>query len=365
MKIQSVRVRHLHHEDARLVEDGTTPPLAPGSRGRRQMAVAIGTDEGVTGVAVGYAPPGGLQVVEQALAPALIGQDPTIVGELWAEMMWTVRDFGRGGVALQAVSAVDLALWDLNGRAEDRPLCDMLGRLRSDVVAYGSGGFTSFSEAGLVTELRGFLAEGFRAVKMKVGKGFGTFEDEDLARVGMVREAAGPDVEIYVDANGAYGVEQAIRMAGQFADLGVRLFEEPVPPQDVAALAAVRAGSAIPIAAGEHEYETAGLRRMAEVGAVDVLQPDVLRIGGVSGWLQAASVAAEYDLPLMSHAAQLSSLQLGCATPGFAALEYLRIQEEMDRLWYKEIPRPQGGRLAPFDGRPGLGLDIREELFAD
>lgn len=361
MKIREIRTGILLHPGARLVEDGTTPPLPRGASGRRQLWVEVVTDEGPSGFAIGYAPPGARAVVDQCLGPALIGQDPDIVGELWAEMMWLVRDFGRGGVALQAISTVDVALWDLKGRVEGQPVHALLGTIRPDVVAYASGGFTSYSSAELVSEMRGYVDAGFRAVKMKVGKAFGTCEDEDLTRVAAVADAVGPDVELYVDANGAYGVEQASRISERFASLGVRLFEEPVPPQDVAGLAAVRRSSPVPVATGEHEYEASGLRRLAEAGAADVLQPDVLRIGGVSGWRQAAAVAAEHDLPLMSHAAQLASLQVGCATPGFAAAEHMGIQTELDRLWYREIPEPRAGRWEPSPG-PGLGLELSPGL---
>lgn len=361
MKIQAVHTRVLVHPEARLVEDGTTPPLPHAASGRRQLSVEVVTDEGPSGFAVGYAPPGARAVVDLCLAPALLGQDPTIVGELWAEMMWLVRDFGRGGVALQAISTVDVALWDLKGKVEGRPVHALLGTVRPEVVAYASGGFTSFSTPELVAEMSSFVDAGFRAVKMKVGKAFGTCEDEDVQRVAAVAEVVGPSVELYVDANGAYGVEQAIRMSERFAGHGVRLFEEPVPPQDVTGLAAVRGASAVPIATGEHEYEASGLRRLAEAGAADVLQPDVLRIGGFTGWRQAASVAADHGLPLMSHAAQLASLHAGCATAGFAAAEYMAIQAELDRLWYVSLPEPAGGRWTPLAGG-GLGVELRGEI---
>lgn len=361
MRVDSVRAWHLHHPDAVLVEDGTTPPLSPGAKGRRQLAVEVVTDGGERGLAVGYAPPGARAVVHEVLGPALGGRDPGIVGELWAEMMWAVRDFGRGGVALQAVSAVDLALWDLKARTEDLPLFRLLGAVREEVSAYASGGFTSTPIGDLVSEVRGFVADGFGAVKMKVGTAFGTREAEDLARVAAVRDAIGAGVELYVDANGAYGVEQAIHMAERFAAHDVRLFEEPLPPTDVSGLAAIRRETPIPIAAGEHEYEASGLRRLVEAGAVDVLQPDLLRVGGISGWLQAAAVAAEHDIPILSHAAQLASLHAGCATSGSLATEYLAIQADMDRRWYAEVPEPSAGRWAPFADRPGLGLELRPE----
>jgi len=361
VRIREVHSRYLVHPKARLVEDGTTPPLPRGVAGRRQLCVEILTDEDHVGLAVGYGPPGAKEVVDEALAPVLVGQDPSVVGELWAEMMWVVRDYGRGGVALQALSAVDVALWDLKGRAEGQPVYRLLGEVRPDVIVYGSGGFTSFSAEELVAEMRAFVDAGFGAVKMKVGTSFGTCEEEDVARVEAVREAMGPATELYVDANGAYGVEQAIRMAERFIAHDVRLFEEPVPPNDIGGLAAVRAVSPIPIATGEHEYEAAGLRRLADAGAADVLQPDIFRIGGVTGWRRAAAVAAEHGLPLMSHGAQLASLQVGCATAGFAAAEHMAIQVEMDRLWYPEIPEPVGGRWAPLPDRPGMGLELRPE----
>ena len=262
---------------------------------------------------------------------------------------------------MQAISTVDVALWDLLARIEGLPLHRLLGNLNPEVVVYGSGGFTSCTPDELVAEMIGLVESGFNAVKMKVGKSFGALEDQDLERVRAVAEVIGPSVALYVDANGAYGVEQAIRMSERFADLGVVLFEEPVPAQDLPGLVAVRTKSPIPVATGEHEYEISGLRRLAEAGAADVLQPDALRIGGVTGWRKAAAVASEFGLPLMSHAAQLASLSLGCSTPGFLAAEYMGIQAEMDRMWYQEISEPRDGLWAPADG-PGLGLELRSGI---
>jgi len=118
----------------------------------------------------------------------------------------------------------------------------------------------------------------------------------------------------------------------------------------------------VPVAAGEHEYEASGVGRLVEAGAVDVLQLDVLRIGGVTGWQRAAAVAAEHGVPLMSHAAQLPSLHVGCATRGFAAAEYMNIQAEMDRMWYDELPEPRDGRWSPLRDEPGLGLRLKASL---
>ena len=183
MRIESVRAWHLHHAEALLVEDGTTPPLPPGAKGRRQLAVELRTDEGPRGLAVGYAPPGAREVVDEVLAGVLVGQDPRVVGELWAEMMWAVRDFGRGGVALQAISAADLALWDLKARVEGLPVFRLLGELRPSIIVYGSGGFTSTPVPELEEEMRAFVAAGFGAVKMMVGTGFGTREILDSGRL--------------------------------------------------------------------------------------------------------------------------------------------------------------------------------------
>lgn len=327
----------------------------------RRLAVRVVGDDGSAGVCVGYAPPGALQVLEEVLRPLLLGRDESIIGELSAEMMWAVRAFGRGGVTMAAISAVDVALWDLRARRAGTPLCRLLGAEgpAPDAALYGSGGRLEDRLESVVRELRDFAAAGFEAVMMKVGTSFGTEEQEDLRRVRAVRDSVDLPTALYVCADGAYGIEQAVHMAERFAEVGVALFDQPVPVADVGGLASVRSRSAIRVAGGAGEYEIEGLRRLVDVGAVDVLRPDLLRIGGLTGWLRAVAVAASADLPLMTSGAQLVSLHAACATAACEAVEVSAGQLELDRATYEDVPVPVRGRWAPFADRPGLGVRLR------
>ena len=207
----------------------------------------------------------------------------------WDAMARAVRNNGRQGISAMAISAVDTALWDLKAQLLDISMVDLLGPVRDAIPVYGSGGFTSYSDEQLRRQFSGWVGEGVGAVKMKVGE----HPECDLARVRVARQAAG-EAQLFVDANGAYDRKQAVRKAREFADLGVVWFEEPVSSDDLAGLLLIRNSVPAPveIAAGEYGYEQSYFRRLIEAQAVDVVQADGTRCGGVTGFLKAA--AEEY-----------------------------------------------------------------------
>lgn len=200
-----------------------------------------------------------------------------------------------------AISAVDNALWDLKAKLLGVPLVRLLGRVRESVPAYGSGGFTSCDAARLRSQLGGWAREGFAMVKMKVGRN----PDDDAARVREARSAIGDAAQLFVDANGAYARKQALVLAAAFADCGVGWFEEPVSSDDLAGLHLLRdrTPAGMDIAAGEYGYDSCYFRRMLEAGAVDVLQADATRCGGITGYLRAAALCEAFNVPLSAHGA--------------------------------------------------------------
>ena len=358
MKIVDVTTTELFYPHVHPVQDATEPPPGPEAGGRGQLFVHIVTDEGLEGLGVGQASPGVRQVIESGLKGLLIDQDPFDIEKLWNDMFWQVRGYGRKGLAFCAVSAVDIGLWDLKAKALGVPLYKLLGPYTNSIPIYGSGGWTNFTSEELVAEMSGYVEQGIKRVKMKVGKDFGGSEREDIERVAAVRQAVGDDVALYVDANNGYYAKQAIYMAREFEQYQVGWFEEPVLADDIQGLAEVRRAIAIPVASGEHEYTRYGFKELITGGGADIVQPDVARVGGVTEWMKVAHLAQAFNLPVAPHMVPLVHLHLGCATPNLKVVEYANVVLEGDRIWYTELPEQRDGMLSPFPDRPGLGLEL-------
>ena len=358
MKITDVTTTVLFYPHTRPIQDATIPPPGPNAGGRSQLFVHIYTDEGFEGLGIGQASPGVRQVIEADLKGLLIGQDPFNIEKLWNDMFWRVRGYGRKGVAFCALSAVDIGLWDLKAKALGLPLYELLGPFTDSVPIYGSGGWTNLTQEELVAEMAGYVEQGIKRVKMKVGKDFGKSEREDLQRLAAVRKTLGDDVAIYVDANNGYYSKQAIYMAKEFEQFQVGWCEEPVLADDITGLAEIKHATSIPIATGEHEYTKHGFRELIAGGGVDIVQPDVGRVGGVTEWMKVAHMAHAFNLPVAPHAVQLVHLHVACATPNLKVVEYMNTALEGDRVWYTEFPQQSGGLWSPFPDKPGLGLEL-------
>lgn len=359
MKITKITPLTLRYPHGRPIQDATIPPPPPSAGGRASLFVQVATDAGITGLGVGNPHPSVSVTIERTLGPLLEGEDPFNIEKLWEKMFWQVRGYGRKGVAFCALSAIDIALWDLKAKALGVPLYRLLGPFHERVPIYGSGGWTHFTEAELVAEQTDYIERlGVRAVKMKVAKDFGKAEREDLRRLAAVRQAVGDDIEVLVDANNGYYAKQAIAMAHAFEDYRVGWFEEPVLADDIDGLAAVARASRIPVATGEHEYTKYGFKDLIARGGADIVQPDVGRVGGVTEWLKVAHLAHAFNLPVAPHAFQLVHLHLAMATPNLRIVEYLGVAEEGDRVFYTEFPQPKDGFWAPYPDKPGLGLEL-------
>jgi len=356
--ITDVTTTVLRNPDAPGIQDAT---IRHRDTGRSALFVHLKTDAGVEGLGVGTTV--AREIIERSLKPLLVGQDPLCIEKLWDDMFWRVRGFGRKGVAFCAISAVDIALWDLKAKLFGVPLYRLLGPYTDRVPIYGSGGWTSYDEAELVREQTGYVERGIPRVKMKVAKDFGHSEAEDVRRLKAVRKAVGDDVEIYVDANNGYYAKQAIGMARHLAEYDVKWFEEPVLADDIAGLAAIARAIDIPVATGEHEYTRYGFKELISQGGADIVQPDVGRVGGVSEWMKVAHLAQAFNLPVAPHAVQLVHLHLACCIPNLKVVEYLGTAEEGDTTWYTEFPQPVDGYWSPYPDRPGLGLELSPEAI--
>jgi D-arabinonate dehydratase len=348
----------LFYPHSRPIQDATIPTPAPGSGGRGQLFVHIYTDEGVQGLGLGQSSPGVRQVIEDGLKSVLIGQDPFNIEKLWNDMFWRVRGYGRKGIAFCALSALDIGLWDLKAKALGVPLYRLLGPYQESVPIYGSGGWTNYSIDELIEEATGHIENGIKYYKMKVGKDFGKSEREDIQRLAAVRKAVGDDIGIFIDANNGYYPKQAIYMAKEFEQYQVGWFEEPLIADDIQGMAEIKAAINIPVATGEHEYTKYGFRELISLGGVDIVQPDIGRVGGVTEWMKVAHMAHGFDLPVAPHAVQLVHLHVACATPNLKIVEYMNTALEGDRIWYTEFPQPKNGMWSPYPDKPGLGLEL-------
>jgi L-alanine-DL-glutamate epimerase-like enolase superfamily enzyme len=250
----------------------------------------------------------------------------------------------------------------LKARLLELPLVSLLGAARDEVSIYGSGGFTSYLNERLQLQLGGWAAEGIPAVKMKVGRDAGA----DPERVRLAREAIGPGAQLFVDANGAYDRKQALAQAEAFAPFDVCWFEEPVSSDDLDGLRMMcrRAPAGMEIAAGEYGYEPQYFRRMADAGAVDVLQADATRCGGVSGFLRVGAICDAWCLPMSAHTAPSLHAHLCCAVARIRNLEYFHDHVRIEQMLFEGVLRPQQGTLRPDLTRPGLGVELKRNEAA-
>jgi L-alanine-DL-glutamate epimerase-like enolase superfamily enzyme len=253
-----------------------------------------------------------------------------------------------------AIAAVDNALWDLKGKLLGASVASLLGQVRTSVMAYGSGGFTSYTNEELVSQMAGWASEGLSAVKMKIGRDAAA----DVARVKLVRSAIGSKVELFVDANGAYTRKQALLQAQRFAEFGVSWFEEPVSSDDLDGLRLIRdsAPPGMTIAAGEYGYDAGYFLRMLNAGAVDVLQADATRCAGITGFLQADALCESHCVPLSAHTAPSIHAHACCAGQRVVHTEYFFDHVRLEAMAFEGAVRAENGILRPNPANCGFGL---------
>ena len=300
-----------------------------------------------------YAPEAAESVVNELLAPRVVGQSLDDLGRLWLELGAAIRNAGRPGIAFCALSSVDLALWDLRARLLDVPLVTLLPAAHNRVPVYGSGGFCSYTDERLAEQLGGWVEQGCAGVKMKLGRE----PERDPHRLSVARDAIG-DAELMVDANGAFGVKEAIRWANRYVEeWDVRWFEEPVSSADVDGLRRVRGHSLLEVAAGEYAYVLADFRNLLE--SVDCLQADVTRCGGISGLLRVNGLASAHGLDVSGHCAPQLSAHALCGVDRLRHLEYFHDHVRIESMLFDGVLAPVDGALVPDRSRAGNGLELK------
>lgn len=312
---------------------------------------------GAKGIGYTYCHAAAAALIAKTLADVLKGRDAFAIEAAWEEMARAVRNIGRPGIAACAISALDVALWDLKARALEVPLATLFGPLRDRVAVYGSGGFTSYTDRQIADQLSGWAAQGCAWVKMKVGRE----PERDAGRVDVARRAIGASVGLFVDANGAYARKQALEFATVFGARNVLWFEEPVTSDDLEGLRLIRdrGPAGMDIAAGEYGYTPFYFRNMLAAGAVDVLQADATRCGGYTGFFRAAALCDAWGLPLSSHCAPSLHLPATIAAPRLRHMEWFHDHVRIEEMLFDGAARVREGAIAPDLSRPGHGLEFR------
>jgi len=337
----------------------TIPTDEPESDGTAEWdSTTIVIVEARAGDAVGigytYCESAAAELIRSKLAE-LVHED---VRASWLAMNGAVRNAGRPGVASCAISAVDLALWDLKARGFGAALVDVLGAAHGEVPVYGSSGFCSYSDSRLAEQLGGWAADGIPRVKMKIGRE----PERDPARLDAARSAVGDDVELFVDANGAFTAKTALAWAERFAlEWNVSWFEEPVSSADFEGLRLVRehGPAGLEIAAGEYAYVAADFRNI--VDCIDVLQADVTRCGGITGLLTVSGLANVHGIDVSAHCAPAISAHAFCAVERRRHLEYFHDHVRIEAMLFDGVVEPVGGALRPDRSRPGNGLALKRK----
>ena len=348
---------------ATVYEIPTDRPEADGTLAWSSTTLVIAhvTGGGRTGLGYTYGSGACKPLIEGELAAAVTGHGVLDTGAALQAMVRAVRNVGRPGLVSYAISAVETALWDLKGTLLGLPVCSLLGAVRDTVPVYGSGGFTTYDDAAARAQLERWTGDlAIPRVKIKIGESWGTAQARDLARIAFARNVIGPEAELYVDANGGYTRKQAVRMARAMAEHEVTWFEEPVSSDDLDGLREVRDQVDPDVTAGEYGYDLTYFARMVDAQAVDCLQVDVTRCGGITEWLRAAAVAAARGLQVSGHCAPNLHAHVAAAVPNFRHLEYFHDHARIETMLFDGALDPSGGVLRPDLSRPGLGLTLKD-----
>jgi L-alanine-DL-glutamate epimerase-like enolase superfamily enzyme len=318
----------------------------------------MGTDQGVEGVGMsffgGASMSGALKTAIDALGALAIGEDPLRIEAIVQNLRAAAASSGPGGIFTLALSAIDIALWDIRGKVFDQPVSRLLGGSRDRVPTYASGALMrGFPLAHVEQAAAQLVQKGFRQMKTQLALPGNTNPEREIERIRVVRNAIGPDIDLMCDINQRWDVRQAISIGKRVDEYRLFWLEDVVAHDDYRGLAAVADALDTPVAAGEYVYGLTPFRYMLEARSVDIVMVDMLRAGGISQWVKIAGMAEAYNLPIVNHLAPEISVHLVAAVPNGLTVEYMPWSL---RLW-KEVPEPVNGELRVPD-KPGLGLEF-------
>ncbi len=323
--------------------------------------VEIETEEGVSGIGYAYTIGTGgravLQLLRVDLLHRVIGEDALQIEAIWQKLFWATHGTAVGAITSLALAAVDIALWDVRGKALGQPLWLLAGGARPRVPLYDTeGGWLHLSTDELVAGARDSVERGWPGVKLKVGK---PNPFEDLQRLRAVRQAVGPTVHIMVDANQSMTYAEAKRRAHMFEEVDLFWFEEPLPAEDISGHARLAASTSIPIAVGESLYAPSHFREYLAAGAAGIVQPDVARIGGITPWLKVAHLAETFNVKVAPHFLMELHVSLAAAIPNALYVEYI---PQLRAITTEEIKIADGYAIAP--SAPGIGIAWDHDAIA-
>ena len=351
MKISAVQTDHFRIPLPAVLSDSTHGEITH----FELVTVRVRCDGGEEGLGYTYTVGvGGAAVralIERDLTPVLLGADPRRIEQIWERLWWRLHYVGRGGIAVFAISAVDIALWDLKGRCAGEPLWKLLGGHTDRVAAYAGGIDLQFTLEALCEQTRNFLDHGFRAIKMKVGR---DRLSEDIARVAAVRDLLGPEVPLMVDANMRWGVDEAVRAARALSGYGLTWLEEPTIPDDVEGHARIAREGGLPIATGENMHTLYEFQQMIARGGISFPEPDISNVGGITVWMKVAHLAEANNLKVTSHGVHDLHVHLLAAVPNASYLEAHGFG--LDRFLRHSLLLENGEAIAP--DRPGHGVEL-------
>lgn len=325
----------------------------------------VETDAGIRGIGMTYCESGSEAIAafaEKSLQPLIIGMNPFDTECIWEKAVQYFRAVGRKGLAYFALSAIDIACWDIKGKVLNMPVFRLLGGNDPKVPVYCSGGWTSYTDEELIDYALKAKSDGFNMLKMKVGVKGGSDLKADARRVHAVRGAIGPGMRLAIDANNIWPAGTAVRFAKMVEDCDLDFFEEPVIADDIPGLVRCRQMCSIPIASGEHEYTRYGARDLCASGAVDVVQIDACKCGGITESQKIISVTQAFNLLYAPHCMELVHMHLVAAATNGLALEDLDLFHPSVENLFLDPPRPVNGFITIPD-RPGLGLELNMDYI--
>jgi L-alanine-DL-glutamate epimerase-like enolase superfamily enzyme len=339
----------------------TPEPEADGTlQWKATTAVTVTLEAGGrAGLGWTYSSPAAAAIVNEHLAGVAHQHRAFRIADAWEAMHRAGRNYGTKGLYAQAMSAVDIARWDLTARLLEIPVSMLAGgRCRNAIAIYGSGGFTTLTDSQLEDQVRWWRSAGATSMKIKIGEAWGTRPDRDLQRVQRLRELAGPHAELMVDANGGYSVGQARRIGHCLDELGVSWFEEPVSSDDPEGLALLRRTLRCDITAGEYAADLYDITAL--LSAVDCLQLDATRCGGYTGFLRGATLAAAHNLDVSAHCAPALHAPIATAVPNLRHIEYFADHARLEPELLDGVAAAQGGQLHPAADSSGHGLTLAD-----
>ncbi len=351
-----MKISHIHSQIVRLPADEPLAggPAIPGAT-RDFVTLRIGTDDGIEGVGItffGGVLTGALKNAVDALGALAIGEDPSRIEAIADKLRAAAGTAGPGGIFTLALSAIDIALWDIKGKALNQPVAKLVGGHRMRVPTYASGALMrTFPLEHVVQAAPRLVEKGFRQMKTQLALPVPTSPEREVERIRLIREAIGPEIDLMCDINQRWDVRQAISIGSQLEQYHLFWLEDVVAHDDYPGLAQVAAALATPIAAGEYVYGSVPFRHMLEARSVDIVMIDLVRAGGITQWLKIAGMAQAFNLPVVSHLVPEIHVHLIAGIPNGLTVEYMPWSVKL----FEEVPLPVNGELTVPD-KSGLGL---------